>query len=400
MRITAVKTLVTCPGRNYVLVKIETDDGVYGWGDATLNGRELAVAALLEQHLAPLLIGRDPDRIEDTFQYLSRGSYWRGGPIQMTAIAGIDLALWDIKGKRAHLPVYSLLGGRCRDGALAYTHASGRDASAVEERVREAMERGFKVVRAQVGVQGTGLRGTYGVPEGKPTEAPLPREETWEPSVYRRAVPRLLEHLRTHLPEELELIHDIHERLTPIEAAGLARELEPYHLFFLEDPLRPEHQESFRLIRQHTTTPLAMGELYFNKWEALPVITEELIDYIRCDLGHTGGITEGRKIAAIAEPYSVRTAWHGPGDIGPIVHAANVHLDLAVPNFGVQEMVFFSDQVREVIPGGPTYRDGYLTVTDAPGLGTDVNEAAAAKYPYRRAYLPVTRRLDGSMHDW
>jgi len=296
--------------------------------------------------------------------------------------------------------VYSLLGGRCREGALAYTHASGRDAAAVEERVLEAIERGFKVVRAQVGVEGAGLRGTYGVAEGQPTEAALPREEIWEPAAYRRAVPRLLEHLRTHLPEEIELIHDVHERLTPIEAAGLARELEPYRLFFLEDPLRPEHQESFRLIRRHTTTPLAMGELYFNKWEALPVIAEQLVDYIRCDLGHIGGITEARKIAAIAEPYGVKTAWHGPGDIGPIVHAANVHLDLAVPNFGVQEMVFFGDRVREVIPGGPTYRGGYLDVGDAPGLGTDVDEAAAAKHPYRRAYLPVTRRLDGSVHDW
>ncbi len=400
MRITAVKVVVTCPGRNYVLVKVETDDGLHGWGDATLNGRELAVAALLEQHIAPLLIGRDPDRIEDVFQYLSRGSYWRGGPIQMTAIAGVDLALWDIKGKRAGLPVYSLLGGKCRHGALAYGHASGSDPEAVLDGVRQLMDRGFKVIRAQVDVHGPGLRGTYGVRDAGPMEQSLPREEIWEPAPYRRAIPRLFEHLRSRLPEDLELIHDVHERLTPIEAAGLARDLEPYHLFFLEDPLRPEHQDSFRVIRQHTTIPLAMGELYFSKWEALPVIAGQLIDYIRCDLGHVGGITEGRKIAAIAEAYGVKTAWHGPGDIGPIVHAANVHLDLSVPNFGVQEMVFFGEPVREVIPGGPAFENGYLTVADAPGLGTGVNEAAAARYPYRRAYLPTTRRLDGSVHDW
>ncbi len=400
MRITAVKVVVTCPGRNYVLVKVETDDGLHGWGDATLNGRELAVAALLEQHVAPLLIGRDPDRIEDAFQYLSRGSYWRGGPIQMTAVAGVDLALWDIKGKRAGLPLYSLLGGKCRHGALAYAHASGSDPEAVLDRVRQLMDRGFKVIRVQVDVRGPGLRGTYGVVDAGPTEQSLPREEIWEPAPYRRAIPSLFEHLRSRLPEDLELIHDVHERLTPIEAAGLARDLEPYHLFFLEDPLRPEHHDSFRVIRQHSTIPLAMGELYFSKWEALPVIAGQLIDYIRCDLGHVGGITEGRKIAAIAEAYGVKTAWHGPGDIGPILHAANVHLDLSVPNFGVQEMVFFSEPVREVIPGGPTFENGYLTVAGAPGLGTDVNEAAAAKYPYRRAYLPTTRRLDGSVHDW
>jgi mannonate dehydratase len=196
------------------------------------------------------------------------------------------------------------------------------------------------------------------------------------------------------------LFHDVHERLNPIQAARLAKELEPFHLFFLEDPLRPEHKESFRLLRHHSTTPIAMGELYHNKWECLPVITEQLIDFIRCDLGHTGGITECRKIAAIAEPYQVLTAWHGPGDIGPITHAANVHLDLATPNFGVQEMTFFSDKVKEVIPGGPTYRDGYLWVEDSPGLGCDINEEAAAKHPYQRAYLPTTRRADGSVHDW
>jgi mannonate dehydratase len=228
----------------------------------------------------------------------------------------------------------------------------------------------------------------------------MPAVETWEPSPYLRAIPRLFAHLRGALGDEVELFHDVHERLTPIQAARLARELEPFHLFFLEDCLRPEHKESFRLIRQHTTTPLAMGELYHTKWECLPVITEQLIDYIRCDLGHIGGITEARKIAAIAECYSVQTAWHGPGDIGPATHAANVHVDLSIPNFGVQEMVFFSDAVHEVLPGAPTFHDGYLHVTDAPGLGVDVDEAAAAKYPYDRAYLPMTRRADGAMMDW
>ncbi len=398
-KITNVKVVVTCPGRNYVLVKIETDDGLYGWGDATLNGRELAPATLLSEHIAPLLIGMDPDRIEDIHQYLSRGSYWRGGPIQMTAIAGVDMALWDIKGKRAGLPVYSLLGGKSREGALAYSHASGRDHKEVEERVLALIEKGFKVVRAQIAITGTGLKGTYGVETGARTEG-SPEVETWEPGPYLRAVPKLFDYLRSNLPDNIELFHDVHERLTPIEAARLAKELEPYHLFFLEDALRPEHQESFRLIRQHTTTPLAMGELYFNKYECLPVITEQLIDFIRCDLGHCGGISEARKIAAIAEPFAVKTAWHGPGDIGPIVHAANVHLDYFVPNFGVQEMVFFDDQVQEVVTGGPTFEGGYLHVSDAPGLGTDVNEAAAAKYPYQRSYLPTTRRLDGSVHDW
>ena len=403
MKITNVRVIVTCPGRNYVLLKIETDEpGLYGVGDATLNGRELAVAAALEDHIAPLLIGRDPDRIEDTWQSLFRGTYWRGGPVLMTALAGVDVALWDIKGKRAGLPLYSLLGGKTREGALCYTHAGGRDFVEVEDQIRAAQAKGFRVVRAQVAIPGN--RGTYGTETQDPRigaiQVGMPDQEIWEPAPYLRTVPRLFAHLRSTLGDEIEIIHDVHERLTPIQAARLAKELEPYHLFFLEDPLRPEHKESFRLVRAASVTPLAMGELFHTRWECLPLISEQLIDFIRCDLGHIGGITEARKIAALAETYSVLTAWHGPGDIAPITHAANVHLDVAIPNFGVQEMVFWPEAVQAVISGAPAYRDGALWPTEAPGLGCDIDERAAARYPYKRAYLPTTRRADGSVHDW
>lgn len=403
MKITNIKVIVCCPGRNYVTVKIETDEpGLYGVGDATLNGRELAVASALTEHIAPLLIGRDPDRIEDTWQYLFRGTYWRGGPVLMTALAGIDLALWDIKGKRAGLPVYSLLGGKTREGALCYTHAGGRDFAEVEDSVRAKMANGFKVVRAQVVIPGN--RGTYGTETQDPkigaVQVGMPDLETWEPAPYLRTIPKLFAHLRDKLGDEIEIFHDVHERLTPIQAARLARELEPFHLFFLEDPLRPEHKESFRLVRNASTTPIAMGELFHTRWDCLPLIVEQLIDFIRCDIGHIGGITEARKIAAIAETFSIQTAWHGPGDIGPSTHAANVHLDVALPNFGVQEMVFFPEAVHEVLPGAPVYKDGALWPSETPGLGTDINEEAAKKYPYKRAYLPTTRRADGSVHDW
>lgn len=406
MKITKVSVVVTCPGRNYVLVKIETDEPeLYGWGDATLNGRELAVAAALEQHLAPLLIGRDPDQIEDIWQYIFRGTYWRGGPVLMTALAGIDLALWDIKGKRARLPVYSLLGGKTREAALAYTHCGGADFAEVEEQVRAAHEAGFRVIRAQVASPGN--VGTYGVLGAQEAATATwgegdgyPFTERWEPNSYLRTVPRLFEHLRSTVGEEIELLHDVHERLNPIQAARLLKELEPYHLFFLEDPLRPEHKESFRLLRQHSTTPIAMGELFHTRWDVLPLLTEQLIDFVRCDLGHIGGLTEARKIATIAESFYVQTAWHGPGDIAPMTHAANVHLDISIPNFGVQEMVFFSEVTRSVVTGGPVYKDGHLWVDDTPGLGTDVNETEAARYPYKRAYLPTVRRADGSVHDW
>src|SRR5437773_3899145 len=395
LKITDVRVIVTCPDRNYVLVKILTSEPeLYGVGDATLNGRELAVAEDLEKHIAPLLVGRDPEQIEDSWQYLYRGPYWRGGPIQMTALAGVDQALWDIKGKRARMPVYQLLGGRTRQGALAYTHASGRDFAEVEDAARRAIERGFKAVRAQVAIPG--LEGTYGTPGRKSSEATagrvaqqagLPATELCEPAPYLRAVPRLFEHLRAKLGEEVELLHDCHERLSPIEAARLAHDLEPYHLFFLEDPLRPEDKQGFRLIREHSTTPIAMGELFNSLWDGLPLISQQLIDYIRCDLDHVGGITAARKTAALAEFYQVKTAWHGPGDIAPPTHAANVHVDIAIPNFSIQEMVFFPDVAREALPGGPVFKDGYMNGDDTPGLGTDVNEEAATKYPYKRASL-------------
>lgn len=399
MKIVDVQTIVTSPGRNFVLLKIVTESGLYGVGDGTLNGRELAVAKALEEHIAPLLIGRDADRIEDIWQYLFRGTYWRGGPVLNSALAAVDIALWDLKGKRAGLPVYSLLGGKTREGALCYTHAFGETFHDVTAAAQSLIDRGFKVVRCQSAIPGT--KGTYGTGRGSnPRGETLPYEEVWEPTPYLRTVPRLFEHLRSQLGDEVELFHDVHERLTPIQAARLAKELEPFHLFFLEDPLRPEHKESFRLIRQHSTTPLAMGELFTSKWECLPLFSEQLIDFIRCDLAHVGGITEAKKIAALAECYYIQTAWHGPPDISPITHAANVHLDLALPNFGVQEWVEHPPEVADVIHGGPNFENGYLTVDDQPGLGCDIDEDAAKKYPYQRAYLPTTRRADGSVHDW
>ena len=395
MKITNVKVLVTCPGRNYVLVKIETDQaGLYGWGDATLNGRELSVASAISDHIAPLLIGRDPDRIEDAWQYLYRGTYWRGGPVLMTALAGIDLALWDIKGKRADLPVYSLLGGKTREGALAYRHCDGRDAIEIEDNIRAAQALGYCVFRAQVDVPN--FDGFYGQPPMDLTTYHLP----FESAPYLRALPKLFEHLRVQLGDEAEILHDAHERLTPIEAIQLTDALKPYRPFFLEDPLRPEHKDSFRLLRQHSKIPLAMGELFNTRWDVLPLIAEQLIDFVRVDIGHIGGISEARKIAVLAETYNAQMAFHGAPDGAPITHAANVHVDMAIPNFGVQESCAFPEEVPEVFSGAPTFEDGYLKVSDAPGLGTDVNETAAARYPYQPGYLPTLRRADGSVQDW
>lgn len=408
LRITEVRVIVTCPDRNYVVVKVLTSEpGLYGVGDATLNGREWAVATVLEKHIAPMLIGRDPEQVEDIWQCLYRAPYWRSGPVQMTALAGIDLALWDIKGKLAGMPVYQLLGGRTRRGALAYTHATGNSFDETEDAVRRAMERGFKAVRAQVAIPG--LEGTYGTSLNKTSEetagrvdqqADLPSTEVFEPGPYLRTIPKLFEHLRRKLGDRVELLHDVHQKLGPLEAARLAHDLEPYRLFFLEDLMPPEAKDGLRLVRQRSATPIAIGEIIHSPLEFVPLISERLTDYVRCAVTHIGGLTAARKLASLAEFYQVKTAWHGPADVGPPAHAASVHLDLAIQNFGIQEMVFFSDVAREVMPGGPVFHGGYMNVDDSPGLGTDINEELAKKYPYRRSYLPLARRKDGSVHDW
>jgi mannonate dehydratase len=393
MVITEIRTIVTCPTRNYVLIKVLTDEGVYGVGDGTLNGSELAVAQVI-QHMSPLLIGRDPQRIEDLWQFMYRHTYWRGGPIYAAAIGAVDLALWDIKGKLANMPVYQLLGGKARDGVLCYGHAGGKDVVQVEDSVRALLERGYRAVRVQMG--------DYGGP-GILRREPPPREgvpgvDIFEPVPYLRSVPKLFEHLRDKLGPEVELLHDVHEKLFPIEAARLAKELEPFRLFFLEDPIQPEHRESWPIVRSASVTPLAMGELFNSRWDCLPLFVNKWIDYISIAPIHVGGITEARKICVMAEPYNVKTAFHGPGDVSPIGQAAAVHLSISVANFGILEWVNYPQAVHEVMPGACMFSDGYAYPNETPGLGVDINEEAAAKYPYQTAYMPIVRRLDGSMH--
>jgi mannonate dehydratase len=402
MKIVDARVIVCCPGRNFVTLKLTTEDGITGLGDATLNGRELAVASYLEDHIIPLLIGRDARRIEDTWHYLYKGAYWRRGPVTMTAIAAVDTALWDIQGKALHAPVYQLLGGRARDGVLVYGHASGAD---IDSTVRAAVhyaELGYRAIRAQSGVPG--LASTYGVGRGElyyePAEPGLPPENLWSTEKYLDAVPRLFAALRKELGPDVHLLHDAHHRLTPIEAARLGKSLEPYHLFWLEDAVPAELQEGFRLIRQHTTTPLAVGEVFSSIHDCQTLITEQLIDYIRTTVVHAGGITHLRRIAHLAELYHVRTGCHGATDLSPVCMAAALHFDISVHNFGIQEYMRHSDDTDRVFPHAYRFADGALHPGEAPGLGVEIDEALAAKFPYQRAYLPINRKLDGTIHSW
>ena len=402
MKITEAKALVCSPGRNFVTLKLHTDEGIYGLGDATLNGRELSVVSYLADHLAPCLIGRDPFQTEDIWQYLYRGAYWRRGPVTMTAIAAVDMALWDIKGKALNTPVYNLLGGKSRTGVLVYGHANGRDIDDTAGEVAKYVAMGYKAVRAQTGIPG--LASTYGVAADKlfyePAEKGLPPENAWSSEKYLLHVPKLFEALRLKFGDDLHLLHDVHHRLTPIEAARLGKELEPYHLFWLEDPVAAELQEGFRLIRRHTTTPLAVGEVFNSIWDAHLLITEQLIDYIRMTIVHSGGITHLKKIAALAELYHVRTGCHGATDLSPVSMAAALHFDTSVSNFGIQEYMRHTRETDQVFPHDYYFKDGYLHSSETPGLGVDYDEKLAAKFPYDRAFLPVNRKLDGTMWNW
>ncbi len=376
LKITDIKTILTAPARiRLVVVKVMTSEpGLYGLGCATFTQRPRVVETAVDKYLKPFLVGKDPLQIEDIWQSSFVSSYWRNGPVLGNGISGVDMALWDILGKRAGMPVYQLLGGKCRKAVDVYRHASGSTFQDVEKSVRRYMEQGYRYIRAQVAIPGYATYGSTIKPGSS---------QTWEPSYYARTVPRLFEHLRKQLGDEVELLHDMHERVPPILAMRIAKELEPYRLFFLEDPFSPEDVGYFTHLRQQTATPIAMGELFNNPNEWLPLVSGRLIDFIRIHISQVGGLSMARKIASLCEFFAVRTAWHGPGDVSPVGHAANVHLDLATHNFGIQEARDFTQAEQDVFPGCPTLKDGYYWANDKPGLGIDLDEKLAAKFPIK-----------------
>jgi len=402
MRIADAQVVVCCPGRNFVTLKIVTEDGLHGLGDATLNGRELAVAAYLREHVVPLLIGRDARRIEDTWQYLYKGAYWRRGPVTMTAVAAVDVALWDILGKSLDAPLYQLLGGRSRDAVRVYAHANGKTLDDTVAAVARQAALGYTAIRAQCGIPG--VEHVYGVPTGdapyEPAEKGTPPETVWSTERYLEFVPSVFDRLRREFGFEVHLLHDVHHRLTPIEAGRLGKALEPHRLFWMEDPVPAEHQASFRVIRHHTTTPIAVGEVFNSVHDCQQLIEEQLIDYIRMTVVHGGGISHMRKIAALAELHHVRTGSHGATDLSPVAMAAALHFGLSVHNFGIQEHMPHNAETDRVFPHAYSFSGGYMHPGERPGLGVEIDEAVAATLPYERAYLPVSRLEDGTLHSW
>jgi mannonate dehydratase len=410
IKITDIKTILTAPDRiRLVIVKVETSEpGLYGLGCATFTQRSLVVQTAIEKYLKPFLIGRNPEEIEDIWQSSYVSSYWRNGPVLFNAMSGVDIALWDIKGKRAGMPVYQLLGGKVRHGADLYFHASGKDFQEVEANARKGMDLGYRHVRVQVATPGYatyGARGQASTGENQAAEAigPTNPKAIWESRTYVTMLPKLFEHLRVKLGDEVELLHDVHERVTLTQGIQLCKALEPYNLFFLEDPFPPEENEHFKLLRQQTTIPLAMGELFNTQHEYVPLIKDRLIDFIRIHISQIGGLSPARKVQALSEFFGVKTAWHGPGDASPIAHSAQLALELASYNFGIHEGYVFPNNTREVFPGCPEVKNGYMYAQEAPGLGIDIDEKLAAKFPYPDGppnfdySWGTTRRKDGTV---
>jgi mannonate dehydratase len=409
LKITDISTILTAPNRiRLVIVKVSTNEpGLYGLGCATFTQRALVVQTAVEKYLKPFLIGRDVDQIEDIWQSSFVSSYWRNGPVLFNAMSGVDMALWDIKGKRANMPVYQLLGGKCRFAAALYAHVQGRDFKEVEDNARKALAKGYRHIRVQVGIPGLATYGAGGMTSpGRSAQdevvGPTNPRSIWEPSLYLRTLPKLFEHLRLTLGEDVELLHDVHERISPSAAVSLCKEVEKYHLFFLEDPLPPEEKDHFRVIRQQSSVPIAMGELFNTQQEYLPLIANRMIDFIRIHISQIGGLSMARKVAALCEFFGVKTAWHGPGDCSPVGHAAGLALELSSYNFGIHEGYIFPPETRGVFPGCPETKDGFMYATERPGLGIDIDEKLAAKYPVSNAPTfnrgwGTTRRRDGTV---
>ncbi|MCB1122173.1 MAG: hypothetical protein KJT03_11530 [Verrucomicrobiae bacterium] len=401
LKITDIKVIATSPQKRYswVFVKVFTNEpGLYGVGSANDRYLSWAVKAALEKHLIPFWIGKDADRIEDMWQATHVRSYWRNGPITNVVQAAIDSALWDIKGKRAGLPVYELLGGKVRDAVPLYAHASGKDLKSCVESVQHWMAEGFRHVRLQMG----GYGGGGFIPEGEGSRPETGfNGQAFDEDVYIKTIPELFEHIRNEVGWEVKLLHDVHEHLTPVGALQLAKRLEPVRMFFVEDILPPEQIDYFKHIRAQTSTPLAMGELFTHPHEWRPLITNRWIDFIRSRVGMIGGITQARKIAALCEQFGVRTAFQEGGENDPINQLIAYHVDLTIPSFGIQEENDFPEAVLEMMPGAAQIRNGYLYGSDKPGLGIDINEKLAAKYPlmddYRNADWTSVRGMDGSV---
>jgi mannonate dehydratase len=381
--ITDIEVILTRPkDHNLIAVKVHTNQGVYGLGCATFQQRPLAVKNVVEEYLKPLLIGCDANNINDLWNMMMVNAYWRNGPVLNNAVSGIDMALWDIKGKLAGMPLYQLLGGKAKDAIDVYYHADGGTPEEVEQNVRALMDKGFRHIRCQMGLYG----GKASIPHLNKTQT---KGAYYDQKAYMRSVVELFTHLREKLGYEVELLHDIHERLTPNQALQLVKDLEPFKPYFIEDPLPPHQTEWLEMIRNQCATPIAIGELFNNPMEWRKIVEKRQLDFMRVHISQIGGITPAIKLANLCENYGVRMAWHGPQDMTPIGHSVNLHLNIALSNSAIQEWDGPNDNIRKAFPGVIEADNGYLYPSDLPGIGIDLNVEFAKSF-----------ELDWSVQEW
>jgi mannonate dehydratase len=389
-----VKVITTSAGARYrwVFLKILTSEpGLYGIGSANNAYQTDAVIAALEKHLKPWLIGKDPDQIEDLWQSSHLKTYWRNGPVNNNVLSAMDMALWDIKGKRANMPVYELLGGKVRGAVPCYDHVGGSDASAASEAVQKSFASGYRHIRVQFGAYGGGgflPPGQGSRPEG------APNTQAFDEETYVERVSRMFEQVRAKVGFEPKLCHDVHSHLTGMNAAEFCRRLQPLQMFFVEDVLAPEQLDWYKQLRQTSTTPQAVGELFTHPFEYYPLISQRLIDFARCRVSGIGGITPAKKLAVICELFGCKTAFQEGGENDPVNQLAAYHVDISSPAFGIQEENHFPASVHDVLPGTAEIRKGYLYGNGKPGLGIDINEDLAAKYPISPSASGNPYRLD------
>ncbi|HKG70166.1 MAG TPA: enolase C-terminal domain-like protein, partial [Segetibacter sp.] len=398
VKIRSVKAIATAPeGSNLIVVKIETSEpGLYGLGCATFTQRAAAVVTAINSYLAEFCIGKDVDRIEDMWQSFYVSSYWRNGPVLNNALSGLDQALWDIKGKRANMPVYQLLGGKARFAVECYEHAGGNTPEAIAADVQKYMAQGFRHIRIQQGGYG-GTGALAQKSDFKDKGFGYENDNYMNERAYLKSVPKMFEAVRKAVGDDVELLHDVHERVQPMDVINMIKAVEDYRPYFIEDPFSPENMEWFKQLRASTSVPIAMGELFNNVNEFKMPMVNQWFDYIRVHVSQIGGITPAMKIARLGEWFNIKTAFHGPGDVSPVGHSAHAHVDLAVWNFGIQEAVHFSDKLKSVFSGCPTMNNGYMSVNEVPGIGVDINEKEAAKYPITTKSNWQVRKSDGTI---
>ena len=392
-----VKVITTSAGANYrwIFLKIITSEpGLYGIGSANNAFQTDAVVTALQNHLRPWLIGKDPDQIEDLWQSSHLKTYWRNGPVNNNVLSAMDMALWDIKGKRANMPVYDLLGGKVRQAVPCYDHVGGVDASAAAEAVQKSLASGYRHIRVQFGAYGGG--GFIPAGQGSRPDG-APNIQAFDEEVYVTRVSKLFEEVRAKVGFEPKLCHDVHSHLTGMNAAEFCRRLQPLQMFFVEDVLSPETLDWYKNIRQVCTTPQAVGELFTHPLEYYPLISQRLIDFVRCRVSAIGGITPAKKLANMCEVFGCKTAFQEGGENDPVNQLAAFHVDISSPAFGIQEENHFPPSVYEVLPGTSLIRKGYLYGNDKPGLGIDIDEALAAKYPIATKSDGNPYRLDRAM---